>query len=72
MVKTEEDNSKDYNGKENIKETFDSLPCNIKLIHPVGSGECQNHLQDTEQNFKPDSGDIPELKNPWGVPKPFS
>ena len=72
MVNTKENNSKDYHGKENVKETFDSLPFTIKIIHSVRSGGCQNHLQDTEQNVRPDSGNIPELKNPWGVPKPLS
>ena len=64
MVSTKENNSKDYDGKKNVKETFDSLPCNIKIIHPVRSGECQNHLHDTEQSFRPNSGVKPELKNP--------
>ena len=57
-------NSKDYDGKENVKETFDSLPCNIKIIHPVRSVECQNHLREVGQNFRTSSGVNPELKHP--------
>ena len=49
----------------NSKETFDILPCHIKkIIHLVRSGECQNHLQEVGQRFKPDSGVNPELNHP--------
>ena len=38
MVNAKGNNSKGYDCKENVKETFDSLPCNIEIIHPVRSG----------------------------------
>ena len=48
----------------NTKDTFDILPCHIKIIHHVRSGECQNHPLEVDQIFRPDSGVNPELNHP--------